>query len=332
MNLENQIETGVVDSIEAYRKRRPSITLIVDREVVAPVLFRNSAPDRAETQEFDGTLHAQVNPEKFISKERLTGLDLLRRLTEKYGDENDKEWTDYEYEGDVPRGLISDIYTYNNPDSMAVSMNHDSLTYGLVGTGDYDYGIKSRVIQGYTYSLNEYDILDSETRNAVYETGTMKDADNEQSSSLFERVSIKPENRFLHFVTIESGTVGMLAYTLHNILNTSCYGARGTRAGKTLQNNILGVVVSESPVHLSTAEYMLKYKDGDKYSGLEDYISDSRKSDWSVYGEKFEDNPEWLNELFEVAGRKKEDSDEVLYELLRNDLESCIEGIQDSVR
>lgn len=331
MNYNNNIDTGVVDSIEAYRKRRPSVTLIVDRRVVSPLIFRNTAPDRAETQAFDEEIHAQVNPEKFVAKERLTGLDLLRRLTEKFDSGYDEAWSEYEYEDEIPNGLISEEYTYNNPKSLNVSLNHDSLTYGTVGTGDEDYGIKSRVIMGYTYSLHKYDILNSETRNAVYETGTMKDEDNNQSSSLFEVVPIQPNNRFLHFITIESGTVGMLAYVLSNVLNTSRYGARGTRTGKTIENNILGVVFSDAPVNLSTAEYMLDYNEGDDYNGLVEYIEDSRKSDWTVYGEMFEDNPAWLDDLFQVASRKKADADKELYDLLRNDLEKNIDGIKKSV-
>jgi len=72
--------TGLEESFEIYRKRKPSVTLVVKRNVTEPTLFRNSSHDRAETQEFGDKLHAQVNGEKFTSKERLTGLSLLRQL------------------------------------------------------------------------------------------------------------------------------------------------------------------------------------------------------------------------------------------------------------
>jgi hypothetical protein len=153
-------ETGLVDSFEIYRTRKPSVTLIIKREITEPTLFRNSSTDRAETQEFGERLHAQVNGEKFTSKERLTGLDLLRGLNS---------------------DLVDEAYTYNEPANLLESINAGTLTYGLAGTGDQDFAIKSRVIEGYTYTTEEYDLMNKETRNAVYESGTMRDEDGNQS-------------------------------------------------------------------------------------------------------------------------------------------------------
>lgn len=319
---------GFIDSIEPLRTRRPSITFVVERDVVAPVILRNSADERAETMEFDEELHAQVNPEKFISRERLTGLNLLRQLSEEFGDENELEWSEFDFGEKLPAGLIGDEYTYNDPVNLNQSLNHDSFTYGLVGTDDDDFGIKSRVVQGYTYLLNEYDVLDSETRNAVYETGTMKDEDNEQSSSLYEIVPVKPDNKFLHFVTVEAGTPAMATYVLHNLLNTGRYGARDTRTGKTIQNNILGVILSKHPVNLSSAEYMQQY--GKELHYLGEYLQYASRGDWEIYGEfvVFEDFPEWYEEMEMLARREDE---EQLYELLRNDLETSYDSMFDHV-
>jgi CRISPR-associated protein Csc2 len=318
-------EYGYIESIEPLRTRRPSITFIVDRNVVAPVIFRNSSSERAETMEFGEELHAQVNPEKFVSRERLTGLALLRQLSEEFGDENDIDWTEFDFEDEIPAGLIAnDEYTYNDPADLNVSLNHDSLTYGLVGTDGDDFGIKSRVVQGYSFSLNEYDVLDGETRNAVYETGTMKDEDNDQSSSLYEIVPVKPDNRFLHFVTVEAATIPMATYVLHNLLNTGRYGARDTRTGKTIDNNVLGVIVSKHPVNLSTAEYMQRF--GKDLDHVGEYVEEASRGDWNIYGEfdEFEEFPEWYREMERLARREDE---EQLYELLRTDLETSFDSM-----
>jgi CRISPR-associated protein Csc2 len=159
MTLETP-DTGLVESFDIYRKRKPSVTLIVHREIVEPTLFRNSNHDRAETQEFGDKLHAQVNGEKFTSKERLTGLSLLRQLND---------------------DLVHDDYAYNEPETLEKSLNVGTLTYGLAGTGDQDFAIKSRVVEGYTYTTEEYDLMNKETRNAVYESGTMRDDEGQQS-------------------------------------------------------------------------------------------------------------------------------------------------------
>lgn len=325
MNLDN-IQNGTVKSIDKLRKKSPSVTFIVERDVVAPVIFRNSSPDMSETQQFDGNLHSRVNSEKFVSRERLTGLKLLRNLSDKYG--NDDEWDNFDFDGDIPDKLVSKEYSYNDPKNCNLSMNHDTLTYGIVGTGDQDYAIKSRVTEGYTYSLNKYDVSDSETRNAINETGTMLDEDNEQSTSLFNVTPIKIDNKFLHFVTVNAGTKGMVAYILHNLLNTDKYGARSTRTGRNINNKILGMIVSEYSVNLSTGEFMMNYDNSiDK---VPDYINDAKSGDWNIYSDKFKefDNmPSDYNELKKLAERQDEQK---LYKLLKEDLHNNIKSISET--
>lgn len=291
-------EKGLVDGFELYRRRKPSTTIVVKRNIVEPTLFRNSNSDRAETQEFGDELHAQMNGEKFVSKERLTGLDLLRKL-------------------DDGESLISEEYTYNEPADFAESVNMDSLTYGLAGTGDQDFAIKSRVIAGYTYTTEEYDLMNKETRNAVYESGTMRNEEGEQSQALFDYVKVQPGNSLVHFLTIESGTEEMLLYALHNVLNTKRYGARETRTGKNVQNEILSVIQGEHDTSLSTGELLLNYHEYG--AGIEEsiaaYLQNVRKPDWDIYSDEmdqFEDLPNDLKGLIETASREDEAADDDL--------------------
>ncbi|WP_049972518.1 type I-D CRISPR-associated protein Cas7/Csc2 [Haladaptatus cibarius] len=290
-------DTGLVESHSIYRTRKPSVTLIVRRDVTEPTLFRNSEHDRAETQEFDDKLHAQVNGEKFTSKERLTGLDLLRRL-------------------DEDGSLIHEDYTYNEPDDLDKSLNVGTLTYGLAGTGSQDFAIKSRVVEGYTYTNNEYDLMNKETRNAVYETGTMQDDEQNQSQALFDFVKVQPGSDFIHFITLEAATGPMLLYVLHNILNTGKYGARETRTGRNIRNTVLGIILGDHDTSLSTGEFLLEYhgEDDRLEESLGEYIEAVRRDDWNVYGtfEGAEDVPSWFHELHAVAAREADDADEIL--------------------
>ena len=284
---------GLVEDFSRYRKRKPSVTLAIKRNVLEPTLFRNSNTDRAETQEFGDQLHAQVNGEKFISKERLTGLDLLRKL------DDDGE-------------LIKDSYTYNEPGDFSSAINMDMLTYGLAGTGDEDFAMKSRVIEGYTYSTEEYDLMNKETRNAVYESGTMRDEKGNQSEALFDYVKIQPGNNLVHFVTLESGTPEMLLYLLHNIMNTKKYGARATRTGKNIRNEIVGVVLGEHDTSLSTGELLMEYLEDDIENSISNYVSEVKRDDWEIYSDKIDDYescPNWFNEIQETAEREDDMAD-----------------------
>lgn len=290
-------DNGLEESFDIYRKRKPSVTLVVRRNVTEPTLFRNSSHDRAETQEFGDKLHAQVNGEKFTSKERLTGLSLLRELDDDF---------------------VDDDYAYNEPTDLDGSLNVGTLTYGLAGTGDQDFAIKSRVVEGYTYTTDEYDLMNKETRNAVYESGTMRDDEGNQSEALFDFVKVQPGTDLVHFITLEAATGPMLLYTLHNILNTGKYGARETRTGRNIRNEILGVVLGNHDTSLSTGELLLEYHDegDDLESSIGEYISTVERTDWEVYGELdgADPFPEWFERLEAVASREADDADEVLRE------------------
>jgi CRISPR-associated protein Csc2 len=303
MTLETP-DTGLVESFDIYRKRKPSVTLVVHREIVEPTLFRNSNHDRAETQKFGDKLHAQVNGEKFTSKERLTGLDLLRRLDDELDDD-----------------LVHEDYAYNEPTDLEGSLNVGTLTYGLAGTGDQDFAIKSRVVEGYTYTTEEYDLMNKETRNAVYESGTMRTEEGEQSEALFDFVKVQPGNSLVHFITLEAATPEMLLYVLHNLLNTGKYGARETRTGRNVRNSVIGLVLGAHDTSLSTGELLMEYDaagddEAELRADIGTYLEAVRRSDWEVYGEidGADAFPAWFDRLHEVAARETEDADQVLRE------------------
>jgi CRISPR-associated protein Csc2 len=309
MTLETP-DIGLVESFDIYRKRKPSVTLVVHREIVEPTLFRNSNHDRAETQEFGDKLHAQVNGEKFTSKERLTGLDLLRRLDD-----------------DLDDDLVHENYAYNEPTDLDESLNVGTLTYGLAGTGDQDFAIKSRVVEGYTYTTEEYDLMNKETRNAVYESGTMRTEEGEQSEALFDFVKVQPGNSLIHFITLEAATPEMLLYVLHNILNTGKYGARETRTGRNVRNAVIGLVLGNHDTSLSTGELLMEYHESgsDLKESIGDYVDEVRRSDWEVYGEIGDADafPSWYERLHEIAAREAEEADEVLRDEFQSVTESA---------
>jgi CRISPR-associated protein Csc2 len=212
--------------------------------------------------------------------------------------------------------LVDEKYTYNEPAGLLESVNVGTLAYGLAGTGDQDFAIKSRVVEGYTYTTAEYDLMNKETRNAVYESGTMRDEDGKQSEALFDYVKVQPGNSLVHFITLEAATGPMLLYVLHNILNTGKYGARETRTGRNVRNSVLAVVLGGHDTSLSTGEFLMEYhNEGDDLTeSIGAYIDDVRRTDWEVYGEidGAEPFPDWYERLHTVAMREADDADDVL--------------------
>lgn len=313
---------GFVENYEIYRRARPTVTVVVSRTVTDPILFRNTDSERAETQEFNGHIHAQVNPEKFVSKERLNGLNICRELDK---DEN----------------IICKTYTYNEPlNSLPDSQTADLLTYGLAGTASgANFSQKSRVIEGYTYSLEPYDLISRETHNAIYESGTMRDEQGRQSEALFNPVKVQPGTHFIHFITLEAGTKEMFLYLLHNILNTSRYGARETRSGRNIKNEIIGIISSSGDSCLSCGEFIQDWVKEQPVNGFTseeikklvlEYIDQHKRSDWRIYYEsksKFFDlnasekttlgEAEWVKNIINIANKKKKEDFEIIAKALQ---------------
>ncbi|KKG76275.1 type I-D CRISPR-associated protein Cas7/Csc2 [Methanosarcina mazei] len=326
MNWEELIKIipdhGFVNNYEIYRRARPTVTIIVLRTVTDPILFRNADSERAETQEFNGRIHAQVNPEKFVSKERLTGLNLCREL-----DENEN--------------IISKTYTYNEPtDNLSNSQTADLLVYGLAGTvSGATFSQKSRVIEGYTYSLEPYDLIARETHNAIYESGTMRNERGEQSEALFNPVKVQPGTHFVHFITLEAGTKEMFLYILHNVLNSGRYGARETRSGRNMKNEIMGLISSSGDSCLSCGEFIqdcIQNQSENEFTResikelVLKYIDLHKRADWRIYyesnSEVIEENipeenkPEevgWVNKIVNVANKKNKEDIEIIAKALQ---------------
>jgi CRISPR-associated protein Csc2 len=290
--------TGFTGEYNIERLNPPTITFVVKRDVVSPLLLTNSEDQRAESEEINGTVRAQSNPEKFVSKERLTGLQLLRELDEE----------------DTDSPLVADGYRYTKADTWQEAMNLDPLVYGIAGVDNETFTLKSHVVEGYTYTSDEYR-RSREIRNEANESGSMQehnpDADAvhdhfDNSSALYTHSPVRPGNSFIHFVTVEDALPGMVLYVLHNLLNTDQYGARETRHGRNIRNQVVGVVQSDDAASMSTWELLELYDsdDQDITESVTDYITDLSSHRWDIYLDGVDDYstmPTWLDAILPIA-------------------------------
>ena len=192
------------------------------------------------------------------------------------------------------------------------------------------------MIEGYTYGLEPYDLMNREEQKALYESGTMRDESGGQSESFFHPVKVQPGTHFVHFVTLEAGTKEMLLYVIHNILSTGRYGARETRTGRDMKNEIVGLITSSADSSLSCGElirdHITESKDELSQADLKEvisiYIGKHKRADWKIYHTKnFEmgggvEYPVWLTNLIDTGTRLKEEDSAILksaLEILRNE-------------
>ncbi|MBC7128802.1 MAG: type I-D CRISPR-associated protein Cas7/Csc2 [Thermoplasmatales archaeon] len=328
-----------VDKVEKSRKLRPEICLIVLREVVDPVLARSSDPERAElfivrtkVKDDKGNetekeiVRARINGEKFTSAERLTGLNICRILDQitKAKEEDKDTWS-----------IISPNYLYNEiSGGLQEALNPDTVTYGAAGVEKGEtFSIKSRVIEGYTYTLEPYNLLNKEQHNALYETGTMtkvgseeEGTEGEQGRGLYAHVNIEPPTKMVHFVRIEAPTPEMFLYVLYNILNTTTYFARSTRKG-SIRNRILGVIFSKTAIGLSSGELIKEhfsdssnikneYTNAEVIEAIKKYVDAHKNVYWKIMWNEDEDFKVLIDPLIKVALLKDESSKEIMREAL----------------
>jgi CRISPR-associated protein Csc2 len=131
-------------------------------------------------------------------------------------------------------------------------------------------------------------------------------------------VKVQPGNDLIHFVTLEAATGPMLLYVVHNLLNTGKYGARETRTGRNVRNELLGIVLGEHDTSLSTGELLVEFHDegDDLAESIGEYVAAVSRADWEVYGDidGADDFPEWFDRLRSVASRESDEADEILRE------------------
>jgi hypothetical protein len=173
-----------------------------------------------------------------------------------------------------------------------------------------------------------------ETHNALYESGTMMNENNKQSQALYNVVKVQPNTHLIHFITIESATKEMLLYVMYNIINTGSYGARESRTGHNIRNEIVGVITSLSNSNLSCGEFISEfgnefidcgYSKENILGTIKKYVNKYKRADWRIYYLNNSDFVEsatfktvsWLNEVLKVANDKEETSSQILAESLQ---------------
>lgn len=222
------------------------ISLVLLRTTQSETIFRTEGSGEPLSREVTiaGAKTGQPIDRIVISKrkqtavERRTGRELLRDF-EVYAGDNKKCLLNTQ----DPCGKCPDCYLYGY----------------AVGSGGAQ---RSRVMTEDAFSLlDAAEITSERTFNALFDNSTMRNPETGQAStSLGSSEYVRPGTHFLDIETLKDVTAAEFIYAMGNILQSSRYGAIGTRIG-VVKNQILGIAVGKqeifSTLELTQATYDL---------------------------------------------------------------------------
>jgi len=237
-----QLKPFLAETYENFPKGR-TIGLVVLRTTQSETIFRTEGSGEPMCSEFvragveDDTIIPRLvmTKRKQVAPERRRGREFLRSHSLLYN---------------APKGDSVCALNTNAPCEMCV----DCFLYGFAAGGEGAQ--KSRVWTEDAFTvLPATELVGDRTINAIYENGTMRDADGKASTALNTGEYIKPGVHFLDVVTLKDVTADELRYVLGNILLTSRYGAVSSRVGR-MENEILAVFggIAELPSSLELVQ------------------------------------------------------------------------------
>lgn len=239
---ESQAEKGTY--IHPKLKNLGVLSLVVLREAVAPVIFRNSEQEITDI-EINGEAHVRAVPNKFKYPEKSRGMQILRA----YGlggrlPQNKTAFT--------KKQKVSDVYDLNTF-VFGDSAVHDSRVLSVKSGMLYSDGLSL---------LPKYKCVDETFHNRAMEDGTLFDAENQKNSdNLFNRHFILPGTLMVQTIS----TVGRLQtrealdHLLLSMGVAGAYGGQTSVTGTNIRTRLVGLYAArfERP-HTSPYE-MVKY-------------------------------------------------------------------------
>ena len=227
-------------------------------------ICRNNEPTEVTSEEFEGEERALVPAQKWRGAERSYLLSELRKT----GDLIPREYS---------RNMVKMKINLKNP---------ASLIFGdtSIGNGTEMASISSRTFYDWSYSFEPLgQITTRQFHNSLSDDGTIlhDEKGSTQSNAIYNIQYIKPNVKFVRYITMENSSIEMLLLQLMTTLGTSRYGGRTAILGDNIRNKIISIGFSKGDTTVSSFTTMYEaWKEG-KYEPEKMVEETMRK----VYGE-----------------------------------------------
>ncbi|MFZ1343449.1 type I-D CRISPR-associated protein Cas7/Csc2 [Thiothrix eikelboomii] len=246
-NIEHLTATSHIDDKKIYihpkLKNLGCVSIVLIREAIAPVVFRNAEQEITDIECLDN-LYVRAVPNKFKYIERGRGLQILRALG--VGGKQAQNKTVL-YKGQK----ISDAFDLN------------TLVFG--DSANYDNRVLPvRAAINYSDALSikpKEQVVDSTFHNRAMEDGTLFDAESKKNSdNLFTRHFIKPGTLMVQVLSTRGQVlpdIG-LKHLLLSVGLAGSYGGQTSVTGVNIKTHIIGVYADQFEQAITSPYELLK--------------------------------------------------------------------------
>jgi CRISPR type I-D-associated protein Csc2 len=207
-------------------KNLGTLSVVLLREAVAPVVFRNAEQEITDI-EINGEAHVRAIPNKFKYPEKSRGLQILRAFG--VGGRQPQNKTIF-----APKQKVSEVYDLNTF-VFGDSAVHDGRVLSVKSGMIYSDGLSI---------LPKYKCVDETFHNRASEDGSLFDAENKKSSdNLFTRHFIVPGTLMVQVIS----TVGRLQplqaldHLLLSLGVAGAYGGQTSVTGTNIRTHMVGI-------------------------------------------------------------------------------------------
>lgn len=222
-------------------KNLGAVSLVLIREAIAPVVFRNAEQEITDI-DIDGEAFVRAVPNKFKYPEKGRGLQLLRA---------------YNAGGSMPQNKsvfrkqqkISEVYDLNTL-VFGDSANQDNRVLPVKAAVSYSDGLSLRP---------KYQCVDETFHNRAMEDGTLFDAaDKKNSDNLFSRHFIKPGTLMVQVLSTRGRLLPPegLDHLMLSIGLAGAYGGQTSVTGTNIRTHLVGLY-GDRFERASTSPYQL---------------------------------------------------------------------------
>jgi CRISPR type I-D-associated protein Csc2 len=219
------------------------INLVLIREAIAPVVFRNAEPEITDIA-VDNEVYIRAVPNKFKYVERGRGLQILRALG--VGGKQAQNKTVL-YKGQQP----SDAFDLNAL-VFGDSANFDSRVLPVRAAVNYSDALSTQ---------SKYHCVDETFHNRAMEDGTLYDAEKgANSNNLFSRHFIKPGTLMVQVLSSRGKMLPEIAlkHLLLSVGMAGSYGGQTSVTGTNIRTHVVGLYADKFEKAITSPYELLK--------------------------------------------------------------------------